>query len=203
MASYFWVLVSRATYTLTFQDPSLGVQEGRLIQTESVRATPGGAFTFSFVINERSGELRIHGTVTFVVSADGMIRAERDLRLRRLPGPLSLAASDNPPSSHPRPRGGRSTWVSSSRLLPTLATKSPFALACLMTSFGRLQPKHPRWLQAVVCGWPQVSTRWQTRIAVVWTPVAAWRLPVAMLYWGWPQCVPWWHDDQPPCVQRC
>jgi opacity protein-like surface antigen len=75
---YFWVLVSRATYTLTFQDPSLGVQEGRLIQTESVRATPGGAFTFSFVINERSGDVRIHGTMTFVVSADGTIRVQNE-----------------------------------------------------------------------------------------------------------------------------
>jgi opacity protein-like surface antigen len=37
---YFWVLVSRATYTLTFQDPSLGVQEGRLIQTESSARHP-------------------------------------------------------------------------------------------------------------------------------------------------------------------
>ena len=75
---YFWVLVSRATYTLTFQDPSLGVQEGRLIQTESVRATPGGAFTFSFVLNERSGDIRIHGTITFVVSANGTIRVENE-----------------------------------------------------------------------------------------------------------------------------
>lgn len=75
---YFWVRVSRATYTLTFQDPSLGAQEGRLIQTESVRATPGGAFTFSFVINERSGDIRIHGTMSFVVSADGTIRVQNE-----------------------------------------------------------------------------------------------------------------------------
>jgi len=75
---YFWVLVSRATYTVTFQDPSLGVQEGRFIQSESVRATPGGTFSFSFVINERLGEVRIHETVTFVVSADGTIRVQNE-----------------------------------------------------------------------------------------------------------------------------
>jgi opacity protein-like surface antigen len=75
---YFWVLASRATYTVTFQDPSLGVQEGRLSQTESVRATPGGTFTFSFIINERAGDVRIHGTITFVVSADGTIRVQNE-----------------------------------------------------------------------------------------------------------------------------
>jgi hypothetical protein len=75
---FLWTAVNRATYTVTFQDPSLGVQEGRFSQTESVHATPGGAFTFSFVINERSGELRIHGTMTFVVSADGTIRVQNE-----------------------------------------------------------------------------------------------------------------------------
>jgi opacity protein-like surface antigen len=75
---YSWVLVSRGTYTLTFQDPSLGVQEGRFSQAESLRATPGGAFTFSFVINERQGDVRIHETMTFVVSADGTIRVQNE-----------------------------------------------------------------------------------------------------------------------------
>jgi hypothetical protein len=75
---YFWVLVSRGTYTLTFQDPSLGVQEGRFSQAETVHATPGGTFTFRFVINERLGKVRIHETVTFVVSADGTIRVQNE-----------------------------------------------------------------------------------------------------------------------------
>ena len=43
-----------------------------------MRATPGGAFTFSFVLNERSGDIRIHGTITFVVSANGTIRVENE-----------------------------------------------------------------------------------------------------------------------------
>jgi hypothetical protein len=75
---FLWTAVNRATYTVTFQDPALGVQEGRFIQAESVHATPGGTFTFRFVINERSGEIRIHGTVTFVVSADGTIRVQNE-----------------------------------------------------------------------------------------------------------------------------
>jgi hypothetical protein len=75
---YFWVLVNRGTYTLTFQDPSLGVEEGRFSGMESVRATPGGTFTFSFVNNERQGEVRIHETVTFVVSADGTIQVQNE-----------------------------------------------------------------------------------------------------------------------------
>jgi hypothetical protein len=75
---FFWTAVNRGTYILTFQDPSLGVQEGRFSGMESVRATPGGTFTFSFVINERQGEVRIQGTVTFVVSADGTIRVQNE-----------------------------------------------------------------------------------------------------------------------------
>ena len=63
---------------MTFQDPSLGVQEGRFGDSEIVHATPGGAFTFTFVINERQGEVRIHETVTFVVSADGTIRVQNE-----------------------------------------------------------------------------------------------------------------------------
>ncbi len=66
------------TYTVTFQDPSLGVQEGRFGDSEIVHATPGGTFTFSFINNERLGEVRIHETVTFVVSADGTIRVQNE-----------------------------------------------------------------------------------------------------------------------------
>ena len=75
---FLWTAVNRGTYTVTFQDPSLGVQEGRFSQAESVHATPGGTFTFRFVINERLGEIRIHETVTFVVSADGTIRVQNE-----------------------------------------------------------------------------------------------------------------------------
>lgn len=75
---FLWTAVNRATYTVTFQDPSLGVQEGRFSQAETVHATPGGTFTFRFVINERLGEVRIHETVTFVVSADGTIRVQNE-----------------------------------------------------------------------------------------------------------------------------
>ena len=70
---FLWTAVNRGTYTMTFQDPSLGVVEGRWVDSETVHATPGGAFTFKFVLNERSGEIRIHETTTFVVSADGTI----------------------------------------------------------------------------------------------------------------------------------
>jgi hypothetical protein len=75
---FLWTAVNRGTYTVTFQDPSLGVVEGRWVDSETVHATPGGAFTFSFVINERSGEVQIHGTMTFVVSADGTIRVQNE-----------------------------------------------------------------------------------------------------------------------------
>jgi hypothetical protein len=75
---FLWTAVNRGTYTLTFQDPSLGGVQGRWVDSETVHATPGGAFTFSFVINERFGEVRIHETVTFVVSADGTIRVQND-----------------------------------------------------------------------------------------------------------------------------
>ena len=70
---FLWTAVNRGTYTMTFQDPSLGVVEGRWVDSETVHATPSGAFTFKFALNERSGEIRIHETTTFVVSADGTI----------------------------------------------------------------------------------------------------------------------------------
>jgi hypothetical protein len=75
---FLWTAVNRGTYTVTFQDPSLGVQEGRFGDSEIVHATPGGTFTFSFINNERLGEVRIHETVTFVVSADGTIRVQNE-----------------------------------------------------------------------------------------------------------------------------
>jgi hypothetical protein len=75
---FLWTAVNRGTYTVTFQDPSLGVQEGRFGDSEIVHATPGGTFTFSFINNERLGEVRIHETVTFTVSADGTIRVQNE-----------------------------------------------------------------------------------------------------------------------------
>jgi hypothetical protein len=95
---FLWTAVNRGTYTLTFQDPSLGVVEGRWVDSETVHATPGGAFTFSFVINERSGEVRIHGTMTFVVSADGTIRVQSET----LAGPSTWPLAS--PTTHARAR---------------------------------------------------------------------------------------------------
>jgi outer membrane biogenesis lipoprotein LolB len=74
---FTWTVASRATYTLTFLDSSLGVQEGRFSQMESVHAAPGGTFVFRFVINDRQGAVRSHSTTTFVVSADGTIRVDK------------------------------------------------------------------------------------------------------------------------------
>jgi len=39
---------------------------------------PRRRFTFKFVLNERSGEIRIHETMTFVVSADGTIPVQNE-----------------------------------------------------------------------------------------------------------------------------
>jgi hypothetical protein len=70
--------VIRGTYTLTFVDSSLGSLEGRLSSYESVHATAGGTFIFSFISNERQGSVRVHGTTTFVVSPDGTIRVQNE-----------------------------------------------------------------------------------------------------------------------------
>jgi hypothetical protein len=70
--------VIRGSYTLTFVDSSLGSLEGRLSSYESVHATSGGTFIFSFISNERQGTIRVHGTTTFVVSPDGTIRVETE-----------------------------------------------------------------------------------------------------------------------------
>jgi hypothetical protein len=75
---FTWTEVVRGTYTLTFEDPSLGSSEGSISQHESVHATAGGTFSFKFVLNERQGTVRAHATTTFVVSPDGTIRVQNE-----------------------------------------------------------------------------------------------------------------------------
>jgi len=75
---FMWTTVIRGTYTLTFEDPSLGSLEGRFSSYEAVHAAPGGSFIFSFISNERQGTVRVHATTTFVVSADGTIRVQNE-----------------------------------------------------------------------------------------------------------------------------
>jgi hypothetical protein len=69
-------VASRGTYTVTFLDTTKGVWEATIRSATSVQATPGGTFTTSWVANTFEGPVRIHEQTTFVVGADGNIRAD-------------------------------------------------------------------------------------------------------------------------------
>lgn len=73
---FTWTSAIRGTYTVTFDDPSLGVWRGSFTEYEAVHATACGTFTFSFISNERQGSGRVHVTTTFVVSPDATIRVQ-------------------------------------------------------------------------------------------------------------------------------
>jgi hypothetical protein len=74
--SFHFQFLRRATYTVTFLDPSKGVWDGRIVDARSVQAPPSGTFTLSTVLNAFEGPVRIHERTTFVVGPDGTIRAD-------------------------------------------------------------------------------------------------------------------------------
>lgn len=74
--AFHFQAASRGTYTVTFLDTSKGVWNARIVSTRSVQATPGGTFVLSTVANTFEGPVRIHERTTYVVGADGTIRAD-------------------------------------------------------------------------------------------------------------------------------
>ena len=64
------------TYTVTFLDTTKGVWEATIRSVTSVQATPGGTFVVAQVANTFEGPVRIHEQTSFVVNADGTIRAD-------------------------------------------------------------------------------------------------------------------------------
>ena len=73
---FHFQITSRGTYTVTFLDTAKGVWEATIRSVRVVQATPGGTFILSQVANSFEGPVRIHELTTFVVGADGTLRAD-------------------------------------------------------------------------------------------------------------------------------
>lgn len=75
---YHFQMTERSRWTVTFDDPALGVWDGRGTETTAFNASPGDVLTFHTVFNGREGPVRIHEHQTFVVGADGTLRVNND-----------------------------------------------------------------------------------------------------------------------------
>lgn len=71
-------MTERSQWTVAFDDPALGVWDGRGTDTFAFAASPGDVVTFHEVFNGREGPVRIHEHQTFVVGADGSLRVNID-----------------------------------------------------------------------------------------------------------------------------
>ena len=69
-------LTEIARWTVTFDDPALGVWDGRGTETEVFTASPGEAFQFHVIFNGSEGPVRIHEHQQVVVGADGNQRVD-------------------------------------------------------------------------------------------------------------------------------
>jgi hypothetical protein len=77
-AGFHYQLSEVSRWTVTFDDPALGVWSGRGTETISFTASPGDVLTFHDIFNGSEGPVRIHEHQTFVVAADGTLRVNID-----------------------------------------------------------------------------------------------------------------------------
>ncbi len=75
-AGYHFELTEVSRWTVTFDDPALGVWSGRGTETDSFNATPGDVLTLHTVFNGSEGPVRIHEHSQVVVAADGSLRVD-------------------------------------------------------------------------------------------------------------------------------
>jgi hypothetical protein len=66
-------------YTVDFDDPSMGVWEGRATETSTFNATPGDVITLHVGNNNIEGDVRIRELKTLVISPDGQIRVDTEV----------------------------------------------------------------------------------------------------------------------------
>lgn len=66
-------------YTVDFDDPSLGVWEGRATETATFNATPGDVITLHVGNNNIEGEVRIRELTTLVIGPDGTVRVDTEV----------------------------------------------------------------------------------------------------------------------------
>src|SRR5438552_14934803 len=75
-SGYHFQLTEVSRWTVTFDDPALGVWRGRGTETDSFNATPGEVVTLHMIFNGSEGPVRIHEHEQLVVAADGTLRVD-------------------------------------------------------------------------------------------------------------------------------
>lgn len=71
---FHFQLTEVARWTVTFDDPALGVWSGRGTETDAFTASPGDVETSHVIFNGSEGPVRIHEHEQLVVAADGTLR---------------------------------------------------------------------------------------------------------------------------------
>ena len=66
-------------YTVDFDDPSLGVWEGRATETSTFNATPGDVITLHVGNNNIEGDVRIRELTTLIIGPDGEVRVDTEV----------------------------------------------------------------------------------------------------------------------------
>ena len=73
---YHFQLTEVSRWTVTLDDPALGVWSGRGTETDVFTASPGDLMTFHVIFNGSEGPVRIHEHQQVVVAADGTLRVD-------------------------------------------------------------------------------------------------------------------------------
>ena len=73
---YHFQLTEVSRWTVTFDDPALGVWSGRGTETDAFTASPGDVQTLHMIFNGSEGPVRIHEHEQVVVGADGTLRVD-------------------------------------------------------------------------------------------------------------------------------
>jgi hypothetical protein len=73
---FHFQLTETSRWTVTFDDPTLGVWSGRGTETDVFTASPGDVVQFHIIFNGSEGPVRIHERLQVVVAADGTARVD-------------------------------------------------------------------------------------------------------------------------------
>jgi hypothetical protein len=73
---FHFQLTEVSRWTVTFDDPELGVWSGRGTETDVFTASPGDVMTSHVIFNGSEGPVRIHEHQQVVVAADGTLRVD-------------------------------------------------------------------------------------------------------------------------------
>jgi hypothetical protein len=73
---FHFQLTEVSRWTVTFDNPALGVWSGRGTETDVFTASPGDVLTFHVIFNGSEGPVRIHELQQVLVAADGTLRVD-------------------------------------------------------------------------------------------------------------------------------